>query len=70
MLLYFADGPAEPYGAVITTVDGRELVPDQRSRAVTLEFWAPEADSFPEAGSLFAIWYSRFVGVGVLTGDL
>jgi hypothetical protein len=69
MLLYFAkDGPREPIGASITTADGDDLKPDESSRRVTLEFWVPEADSLPEDGSLFSVWYSRFVGVGVLTG--
>jgi hypothetical protein len=70
MLLYFAgDGPREPIGVAITTADGGELKPDGSSRRVALEFWVPEADSLPEAGSLFSVWYSRFVGVGILTGE-
>jgi hypothetical protein len=70
LLLYFAqDRPREPIGVVITTADGGDLKPDGSSRRVALEFWAPEADSLPDAGSLFSVWYSRFVGVGILTGD-
>ncbi|MBX3196010.1 MAG: hypothetical protein KF727_13035 [Microbacteriaceae bacterium] len=69
MLLYFVkDGPRDPIGVVITSADGGELRPDGSNRQMTLEFWSPEADSLPESGSVFAIWYSRFVGVGVLTG--
>lgn len=69
MLLYFAkDGPSDPIGVIITGADGDELRPDGSNRQVALEFWAPEADSLPESGAVFAIWYSRFVGVGVLTG--
>jgi hypothetical protein len=70
MLLYFAkDGPREPIGVAITTADGSDLKPDECSRRVTLEFWVAEADSLADAGSLFSVWYSRFVGVGILTGD-
>jgi hypothetical protein len=68
MLLYFVgERPSDPIGVAITTVDGEDLSPDGRSRPVSLEFWVPEAEWLPDAGSVFAVWYSRFVGAGVLT---
>jgi hypothetical protein len=73
LLVVFGESIRDPKATIL----GARIVLDHQETAaagesqieVSLEFWAPEAETYARAGAHFRIWYaSRVVGSGDIRG--